>query len=61
MRDAFTVFAFFLICLFSFSIGGMVGAMTTDDYEKGFCAARGGVWISGDYCDVEGKVVRIER
>lgn len=61
MNDFLNVVIGLAAMIVVFCIGGMVGAITTNDYEKGFCAARGGVWISGDYCDVEGKVVKVER
>lgn len=57
-RILLAVFSFWLALLIGIAFGR---ATTPEDYSDGFCAARGGVAITSDYCDVEGKVVVVER
>jgi hypothetical protein len=54
------LFVWFMGVMVGFGLGVLVFTGTTPTYAEGFCAARGGVVITSDYCDVEGRVVAVE-
>lgn len=62
MNENVTLFGIFCALVVAvFALGALVAVETSSEYQNGFCTARGGTVISADYCDVEGKVVKIER